>query len=98
MIHENFKFNPLKSGVTPQYELSGANKEIQQLIAKLQLGDYIEGTLLEKENSMVLKLPNGISFPIQLVNPVEIGTHARYTFYSIRPCRLIEHNNCICQY
>ena len=73
MIHENFKFNPLKSGVTPQYELSGANKEIQQLIAKLQLGDYIEGTLLEKENSMVLKLPNGISFPIQLVNPVEIG-------------------------
>ena len=73
MIHESFKFNPLKNEVTPQYELSAASKEIQQLIAKLQLGDCIEGTLIEKENSIVLKLSNGISFPIQLANPVEIG-------------------------
>lgn len=73
MINETLRFSPLTEATPASYEASSTSRDISHLLAKLQPGDYIEGTLIEAENGTVLKLGNGISVPVNLLDAVDIG-------------------------
>lgn len=73
MINEVFGFKPLKEIKVPQSESFSSTQNSGQLVSKLQIGDVIEGILVQEENNIVLRLDNGVKLSVNLLDHVELG-------------------------
>lgn len=75
MINEIYGLKPLKEMTIIQgkAEVSSISVNSESFISRLQAGDKIEGTLVQEENHIVLKLDNGIKLSINLLENVELG-------------------------
>lgn len=73
MINEVFGYKPLKEVTVVNCEVTSSVSKSRQFISGLQIGDTIEGVLVQEEGKIILKLDNNIKLSINLLDQVEIG-------------------------
>lgn len=89
MINEVFGFKPLKEATVVNCEATSSIPRSRQFISGLQIGDRIEGVLVQEESSTVLKLDNGIKLSISLLEHVEMGELFSFIVLSKEGNRLV---------
>lgn len=89
MINEVFGFKPLKEITVVDCEVTSSISRSRQFISRLQIGDRIDGVLVQEEGNIVLKLDNGIKLSINLLDQVEIGKLFSFIVLSKEGNRLV---------